>query len=298
MDKATEIDSLDRLTIAGLLLRIRHWPKIFVVTALLTMAAVITYAFTTTPVYRGVVKLMPRENDNPGGALQSVLGQFGGLASMAGLSFGSVNEQEALALLKSRVLFTMFANEKDLMPILFQGSWDASARRWRAGLKHVPTMDDAWLRFDGGIRRVSDDPKTQLITLEVTWKDRQQAAEWANELARLANEALRERALRESAASIASYQEQLAHTDTVELRQSISKLMEVQFNRSAVAKSRMDYALSVIDPAYVPDPKHFVAPRRFLLLVISGPLGVFLAVCMVLIVEFAANTRAEMRRAR
>ena len=297
MDRATEVERPDRLTVADLLVQIRRWPKTFLATLVLSMAAVLAYAFLSTPVYRGVVKLMPRENDSPGGALQSVLGQFGGLASMAGLSMGSVNEQEALALLRSRNLFTLFANEQNLMPILFQGSWDASAHRWRTDLKHVPTMDDAWLKFDG-IRRVSEDPKTQLITLEVTWRDRQLAAAWANELAHLANEELRQRALRESAANIASYQEQLARTDTVELRQSITKLMEVQFNRSAMAKSRLDYALIVIDPAYVPDPKHFVAPRRFLMLIISGPFGLFIAVCTVLFAEFLSRTRADMRRLR
>jgi uncharacterized protein involved in exopolysaccharide biosynthesis len=298
MDSARVVERPDRLTVAGLLVQIRGWPKTFVATLLLSMVAVITYAFTATPVYRGVVKLMPRENDTPGGALQSVLGQFGGLASMAGLSLGSVNEQEALALLKSRALFTAFANQQNLMPILFKDQWDVSAQRWRTDLKHVPTMDDAWLRFDGGIRRVSEDPKTQLITLDVTWRDRQQAAAWANELVHLANEELRQRALRESVASIESYQDQLGHTDTVELRQAIYKLMEVQFNRSAIAKSRLDYALTVIDPAFVPDPKHFVSPRRFLMLIISGPLGVFFAVCAVLLAEFVSKTRSELRRLR
>lgn len=129
----------------------------------------------------------------------------------------------------------------------------------------------------------------------MTWRDRQQAAAWANELVHLANEELRQRALRESAASIDSYRDQLARTDTVELRQSISKLMEVQFNRSAMAKSRLDYALTVIDPAFVPDARRFVAPRRFLMLVISGPLGAFFAVCAVLLAEFVSKTRAEMR---
>jgi hypothetical protein len=262
------------------------------------MVGVIAYAWLAMPLYRGVVQMLPRENDNPGGSLQSILGQFGGLASMAGLSFGSVNEQEAIALLKSRALFTVFANQLNLMPILFRAKWDPSAQRWRSDVKRVPTMDDAWLMFDHGIRRVSDDPKTRLITLDVTWKDRRQAADWANELVRLANEELRQRALRESTASIASYQEQLVHTETVELRQSIYKLMEVQLSRRAVAMSRLDYALTVIDPAFVSDPNHFVSPRRFLLLIISGPLGFFVAACAVLLAEFVSRTRSDMQRMR
>jgi len=102
-----------------------------------------------------------------------------------------------------------------------------------------------------------------VITLDVTWRDRRQAAEWANELVRLANEELRQRALRESAASIASLEEQLSHTDAVEFRQSIYKLMEVQVNRSVLAKSRREYALTVMDPAVVPDAGRFVSPRAF-----------------------------------
>jgi uncharacterized protein involved in exopolysaccharide biosynthesis len=286
------------LSIAGLLAQVRAWPRTFILTLVLTVAGIITYSYIKTPVYRGVVKAMPRENDSASGGLQSVLGQFGGLAAMAGLSFGSVSEQESLALLKSRALFTQFASEQNLLPLLFPDSWDPVAGRWRTDAAHTPTMDDAWGMFDGSIRRVSDDPKTQLITLDVTWRDRHRAADWANELVRLANEQLRQRALRESAASISSYQEQAARTDAVEVRQSIYKLMEAQVNRSVVAKSRLDYALTVIDPAVVPDAKHYVSPRRFLMLVISGPLGLFFGVCAVLFAGFAKRILAAVQRTR
>lgn len=288
----------EHLTIAGLLSHIRRWPKTYLAVSALTVIAVLAYAVTATPVYRAVVKMMPRENDNAGGALQSVLGQFGGLAALAGISVGSVNEQESIAWLKSRALFTVFAEQQRLMPILFRDKWDATTQRWRPDLKAPPTMDDAWAVFDGGIRRVNSDPKTRVITLDVTWKDRRQAAEWANELARLANEGLRQRALRESAASIASLEDQLSHTEPVELRQSIYKLLEVQINRSVLAKARPEYALTVLDPAVVPDARRYVAPRRFLLLVISIPLGFFAGACAVLAVQFASELAGQLRRSR
>jgi capsular polysaccharide biosynthesis protein len=299
MDRSVEPAARERLTVAGLLSQIRGRPKIFLATAFLTVAAVITYAFLATPVYRGSVKMMPRENDaGGGGALQSILGQFGGLAALAGISLGSVNEQESIAWLKSRALFTVFAQEQNLMPILFKNMWDAAAQRWRTDLKTPPTMDDAWAAFDGGIRRVNDDPKTRVITLDITWKDRHQAAAWANELVRLANEELRQRALRESTATIASLEQQLSHADAVELRQSIYKLMEVQVNRSVLARSRSEYALTVLDPAVVPDARRFVSPRRFLMLVISMPLGLFVGACAVLAAQVAGELAAQMRRAR
>jgi uncharacterized protein involved in exopolysaccharide biosynthesis len=275
---------------------IGRWRKTFLATTVLTVVAVIAYAFVATPVYRGTVKMMPRENELGGGGLQGLLGQFSGLASIAGLALGSIDGQEAIAWLKSRALFTQFVDEQNLMPILFHDQWDAAAGRWRSDLKRVPTMDDAWAMFDKGIRRVNDDPKTRVITLEITWKNRQQAAAWANELVRLANEDMRQRALREAATSLASLQEQLARADAVELRASIAKLMEAQLNRAVVAKSRGEYALNILDPAVVPDARRFVSPRRFLLVLISLPLGLFMGVCAVLALRFARDLAGQLQR--
>jgi capsular polysaccharide biosynthesis protein len=295
MDRSVEPVAHDRLTVAGLLNLIRQWPKIFLATASLTVVAVIAHAFLATPIYRGSVKMMPRENELGGGALQGLVGQLGGLASIAGFNLGSVDGQEAIAWLKSRALFTLFVNKQNLMPILFRDEWDAASGRWRPDLKRIPTMDDAWAMFDKGIRQVNDDPKTRVITLEITWKDRQQAAFWANELVKLANEELRQRALRETAAGMASLQEQLSRADSVELRLSIARLMEAQLNGSVVAKSRPEYALTVLDPAVVSDARHFVSPRRFLLLVISLPLGLFVGVCAVLAVRFAREIAEQLQ---
>jgi hypothetical protein len=295
MDRSVEPAARERLTVAGLLLLIRQRPRIFLATACLTVAAVIAYAYLATPVYRASVKMMPRRDElGGGGGLQGLMSQFSGLAALAGVSLGSVDGQEALAWLKSRALFTLFVNEQNLMPILFRDKWDAAAGRWRADLKRIPTMDDAWATFDKSIRRINDDPKTRLITLEITWKDRQQAALWANELVSLANEELRQRALRETAASITSLEEQLARADSVEVRQSIAKLLESQLGRSVVAKSRREYGFTVVDPAVVSDARRFVAPRRFLLLVISLPLGLFIGACAVLVSRFARELAAQL----
>jgi uncharacterized protein involved in exopolysaccharide biosynthesis len=296
MDTVANTARAEALTVAGLIAQLRRWPRTFIACVILTMLGIVAYAYLSPRIYRAVAKVMPRENDSPGGALQSVLGQFGGLAAMAGLSLGSVNEQEAIALLKSRALFTEFAKQQNLMPVLFAKQWDAGAQRWRAGLRHVPTIEDAWLMFDRRIRRVSEDPKTQVITLEILWTDAHQAAAWANELVRLANEGLRQRALRESAASITSFEQQLERTDSVELRQSIYKLLEVQLSRSAVAQSRLDYALTVVDPAFVSDPKHFDSPRRLLLLLISGPVSVLVAAAVILLADFVGRMRDDVRR--
>lgn len=278
-----------RLTMADLILLIWSRRRIFIATLILTVAAIVAWAFLATPTYRVVAKVMPRQGEDSGTAVQSLLAQLGGLASLAGIGIGaSVDEQEAIAWLKSRALAERFIERKKLLPVLFSDAWDEERGQWRTDLKRVPTMDDAWLLFDRNIRRVHQDTKTRIVTLEVLWKDRQQAAAWANELIKQANEELRQRALQEADASLESLRAQLEQTDSVELRQSIYKLMEAQVNRKVLAKARPEYAFAVLDPAVVPDEDKFASPRRMLLLFVSIPLGLFVASSVVVVLHFGS----------
>lgn len=258
---------------------------IFIAVTVLVVAGLVTWAYTTTPIYRVSVKMMPRQAEGANG-FQSLLGQFGGLASLAGIGMGaSVDEQEAIEWLKSRALAERFIQREKLMPVFFEKAWDSNTGTWRTDLKRTPTIEDAWQTFDRSIRRVDQDTKTKMITLEIAWKDRKRAAGWANGLVQQANDELRGRALREADASVASLQEQLRQTDAVEVRQSIYRLMEVQVNRKVVAKSRADYAFAVVDPAVVPDVERFASPRRRLIVLVSVPLGLFAGIASVLALQ-------------
>ncbi len=285
------------VTIERLVSVILAWRWIFLGCATLSAAAIIAWAFYATPVYRVSIKVMPRHAEGGGGQLQSLIGQFGGLASMAGVGLGaSVDEQEALAYLKSRSLFETFMDREQLMPVLFAPAWDPGTKNWRRDLKRIPTRNDAWMLFDRQIRNVSEDTKSRLVTLEVTWKDGQSAARWANDLVRLANEELRSRALTEADASLESLREQLAQADALELRLSIYQLMQAQIDRKVLAKARPDYALAVLDPAVVPDPDKFSSPRRGLLIVIALPFGVFAGSCAAWALQIASSLFAKRAR--
>ena len=255
LDLSVPSHEASALTIAGVLHLLWHRRWLFVAVSLLSMAGVVAWAYLATPTYRVTAKLMPRQEEDSAAAVQSLLGQFGGLASLAGISLGtSVNEQESIAWLKSRALAERFLERKNLLPILFSDAWDETTQRWRADLEEVPSMDDAWAFFDRRVRRVTQDTKSKLITVEMIWKDRRQATEWANEFVQQANEELRQRSLREADASLESLEEQLTRTDTVERRQSIYRLMEAQVNRKVLAKSRPEYAFALLDPPRLPMP--------------------------------------------
>lgn len=287
-----------RFTIARLMGVVRSRRLTFVVTTLLVTTAVVARAYLATPVYRVTMQIIPRQEDGSASALQSLVGQFSGIASMAGLAVGigaPLDEQEALAWLKSRALAERFIQEANLLPILFEKAWDAESGRWKSTVQSPPTLDDAWEAFSR-LRRVEQEPRTRIITLQMSWTDRHLAAAWANALVAKANEELRARALREADASLESLQAQLEETDSVGLRQSIFRLMEAQLHRKVLAKARSDYAFAIIDPAVVPDAERFASPRRKLLIAVAIPLGLFAGSCMVLAMQLAAELLAIRKR--
>lgn len=288
------------LGLLGLLWR-RRW--VFAVVFVATVSSVVAWALLATPTYRVVATAMPRQGEDAGAGAQALLSQLGGVAAMAGLSIGaSLDEQEAIAWLRSRALTERLINDLALLPEIFDNLWDASGGDWKDGLERNPSMDDGWQVFDRRIRRVSQDSRTRLVTVEVTWKDRHQAAAWANELLARTNEELRMRAVAEADAGLQALEQQLAHTDTVGLRQSIYRLMEAQLNRKVLANARPDYAFAIIDPAVVPDAHRIASPRRRLMVLISIPLALFAASCAVLAVnmldELLRHHRGRVQDAR
>lgn len=249
--------------------------------------AALAAAFLTRPVYRASVVLIPADaGDSPAG-LGAMLGDLGGLATLAGLNLGGADiTVEALATLRSRQFTEEFVEHNDLLPVLFANDWDAEAKSWRVTGADVPTLWDAYRLFDRKIRRAVEDKKTGLVTVEVDWTDRVAGADWANELVGKLNDVMRTRAIREADASVAYLQQELTKTDVVALQQAIYRLIETHIKRRTVATVRPEFAFRVLDPAVPRDPDDFIRPMRALYLVAGPVAGLLFAVFLVLAIDF------------
>jgi len=159
-------------------------------------------SFVMTPVYRASTVLVPA-SDRGFGDASAALGQLGGLASLAGIEIGgsNVEVEEALAVLRSREFTEKFIREKNLLPVLFAHKWDAAAGHWQGEEAKWPTLAKGFRYFNRKLRFVVFDKKTNLITVQVEWRDRQAAAQWANELVARVNEEMRTRAAAEGLVS-------------------------------------------------------------------------------------------------
>ncbi len=189
------------------------------------------------------------------GALGSLASQFGGLASLTGLSAGGdPKKSESIAVLQSGALTERFIETNNLLPVLYSDKWDPQKMRWRNdNPKKIPTLWKANQFFKKSIRTVTTETKTGLVTMSIAWKDPIDAAKWANELVRMTNDYLRGQAIAESERNIAYLNQEALKTDAVELRQAIYTLMESEINKAMLARGSEQFAFRIIDPAAPPE---------------------------------------------
>ena len=248
---------------------------VFLVTVLSTTAV----AFLMTPVYRSEALLVPAKEDQSSGGLSAKLGGLAGLAGLAGITLpgaGSGTTQQAIKLLESRGFLAEFIRRHDLLTVLFPGDWDPKAQRWTVAADRVPTLDDGVERFRRKVLNV-DDSAGSTIRVVVDWTDRETAAQWANDLVATLNERMRQRAIEESRNSLEYLNKQLGETTTLEVRQSIYRLMEEQLNKAMLANVRREYVFEVLDPAVPADADRPQRPRKHILISVGLLLGLALA---------------------
>lgn len=265
---------------------IARWRMVAVIVLAFTIAFT-AGAFLMTPIYRSTAILAPAGQQSSGrGLLNSALSDLGGVAELAGLNVGTVSPEteEAIAVLKSRELTEAFIRDWNLTPKLFARRWDARTNTWKAGLfgrTRVPSAAKAFDKFDREIRAVSLDRKTGLITLQVDWKDRAEAAAWANELVRRVNAEMRARAVAQADASMAYLEKESQATQTVTARDAIGRLMQTQIKQRMVANVSPEYAFRVVDKAMEPDTDDPIRPNKPVLVVIGFLVGAIAALAAV-----------------
>jgi len=277
-------DELDLPALAQIVWR-RRW-LVGIITAIAGAIAVVI-ALLTDPVFRAqVVVTEVRENSGIGGAAGSLIGQLGGLASMAGLNVsGSDNDARSnQAVLKSRNLAEEFVRRNKLADEMFR----------KSTIK--PSLWKAVEAFRGGVITISDDIRQGKTTVSAEWTDPKLAASWANGYVELANEILRTRALAEATRNVTYLNDQLQKTTQVERQRMLYALMENENKTLMLANARMEFAFRVVDPAVAPEQR--VRPARTLMVLTGGTLGFSLGVFIVILLHYVARARQRLARTR
>jgi uncharacterized protein involved in exopolysaccharide biosynthesis len=257
-------------------LRKRRW-WILAVTVVIA-GSCSAYAFIATPIYRATTVVSPAASNSEPGAMGSILSQLGSLAPLVGLGVGARDSatEEALAVLGSREFLERFIADHNLLPRLFPRGWDRVAQRWKVPVYRQPTLAKGVKYFNAKMLAASKDKKTGLVIVTVDWRDRNEAASWANELVARVNSEMRARAMANAAAYREYLERELASTQLVETREAINRLIESEIKQRMVASVTQEYAFRTVGRALPPDADDFISPKRRFLVALGLTGGLLL----------------------
>lgn len=293
MDTAqnTELNLIELLKVLG---RYRYvvWGS-----TVLVLALGIAYAFLTTPMYRAEVTIAAAEDSASGASsMSSLFSRIGALPGMGALSRLNQRSQttQGIATLSSQRFIMEYIDEKNLLPVLFAGKWDAENEQWKElSEDEIPTLSDGYLLFKNKILSIVEEDNG-LVTVSVEWRDPVQAAEWVNELVARINERLRKGTIEEANRTINFLNQEAEKTRIIELRQAIYFMIEGQINQRTLANVREEFAFKVISPAVAPEDDQFVSPNRPLIFVVSFLLGPVVGVFCSFLIVGIIRLRAEL----
>lgn len=255
----------------------RRWVTLICVVAASIVLAV-AYALLATKQYRVESILAAPSNVTSSGADQ-MMSKFGGLASLVGLptTDNQARTQEAVTILRSRAFLREIVEKSQLLPKLFEEDWNETARQWQPDRAH--SIDDGAEALEKQFT-VSLDRATGFVTLVLTWRDREQATAWSTLLIHELNERMRIAAREQATQSLKFLEDELTHTDAMEVREAVYGLMESQIKTRMLTNVSESYALNFLAPPVVPEADDFVWPKlpALLLLGLTGGFVLGLAV--------------------
>lgn len=273
---------------------------IVIFTGLVSVATVM-YAISLPNVYRASAIYLPKGNDDAGG-LSQLAGQFGGLASMAGINIGGGGADKtaaALEFMKSRAFLQAFIEKRNLyVAILAAQDWDQASnelvvspdiydetksewvRSAPPGFKVIPT---AWEAYDAlnKMITVTEQSKKGFIKIEVEYYSPELAALWLGWLVEDLNAYWKAREHEQTQKSIAFLTKQAEEAQLSELRTVFYQLIAEQTKTTILNEVSDEVLFETVAPIVIPEQKS--APSRALICIIGALLGGVLAVILSLL---------------
>jgi uncharacterized protein involved in exopolysaccharide biosynthesis len=267
--------------------------------------ASIFFALSKPNVYKASAILAPASAEGGAGGLAALAGQFGGLASMAGINLGGGGGDKTaltLEIIKSRSFIENFISKHDLLvPIMAGENWDMSTdtlildnelydsvnSKWirdvKPPKKEKPSPWEVYKEFSD-LLSVSQDKTTSMVTIGIEYFSPTLAKQWLTWLISDVNDFMRDQDQKEAQDSIDYLTQQLESIQVTTMETVFYQLIEEQTKNMMLTKVKAEYVLKTIDPPQVPEEK--AGPKRALIVVLGTMLGGMLSVLIVLIRYF------------
>ena len=283
---------------------------LLIVTLAFTATSVI-YVLVTPNQYQATALLAPAQQNS--GGLSSALSQFGGLASLAGIDIGGIQDSEAriaLEVMRSRSFIEEFIkqsgimvevmaakswNEDDKRLIIDDDIYDVRRMKWIRrppwGRDVIPTLWEAYEVFTE-ILKVTENKKTGLVSVSIEYYSPYLAKQWVENYILATNLYLQQRKLERIDRNIGYLDEQIAATSVAEMREIFFTLIEEQVQSKMLVEASPDYAFAAVGEVMLPEEKS--QPKRALIVLLGGLLGAMLSICLVLFKYYWFNSNTEV----
>jgi len=265
----------------------------------------ITFALSKPDVYKASILLSPASSEGASG-MGALAGQFGGLASLAGVSLGRGGTDKtalAMEIIKSRGFLEAFIAKHDLLvPLMATKKWDKVNNQLILDSEIYDKRDNKWVAeatypnaagpsaWQGykkllSLLSVAQDKTTSLIIINIEFYSPEIAKQWLMWLVADVNDFMRRQDENEAQASIDYLTKQLEKIEVSAMETVFYQLIEEQTKNMMLTKVSTQYVLKTIDPAQVPDIK--AGPKRALIVILGTILGGILSMLVVIIRYFS-----------
>ena len=282
---------------------------ILTITATFALVSVI-YSLALPNQYQASTVMAPAQQES--GGLAGAIGQLGGLASLAGISIGESEGNEAQMaqeIMRSRSFVEAFIKNNSLEVEVFAADgWDSKtnqlsinddlydidSNKWvRNPPSGKPVQPSGWELYEEFLDRytVTQDKKTGMITVSVEYYSPLYAKEWAEKLVDAINAHMQSRKLQQVNRNIQYLEAQIEKTAIADMREVFYTIIEEQMKSKMLAEASPEYVFETVSPAMVPEEKS--QPKRALICVLGTLLGSMLSVLWVLIQYYALNKNKQ-----
>ena len=267
---------------------------IFIITLLFSLISVF-YALSIPNYYKSSALLkVAGQNSNP-----SIMSQYSGLASIAGISLPSNGSQNdaylATATLKSRdFLNHLIKLDDEIVPALIatkdydiinaniiydKNSYDVATNKWirepSYPFKTIPSNLEVYEKYINEVLSTSIDKESGYISISVQHISPKFAYKFLNLIISEINALSRANDLESSKSALEYLYLEASKNSIVSIDSSINNLIEAQLKTQMMAQVSDEYLLEIIDEPFIPELKN--GPNRKSISIIGFLIGIIVS---------------------
>jgi len=233
------------------------------------------------------------------------LSQYAGLASLAGVSLPNSSDNEVfevMEIIQSREFVKHLITFESVLPsIMASKSYDAALQElyfdpklynaktkiWESKTHKNQGTQPSYLEAHKvylNMLSISQNKMTGLIYITIEHISPIFAKDFLTLIIKEANTLNREIDIDNSSKALSYLKKQLSQTSLLEIKKSISQLIEAQLETQMIASIHDEYSLISLEPPFIPEEKS--KPSRSLVVILGTVLGGMLSVMMVLVRHF------------